>query len=430
MTDVTNHRVQESQADGEFILNFGTVGTGNGEFVTPMDVAIGTNGDIYVCDVDPDGVNSRCRIQIFRTLVVGSSSMPTGPFGTTRIALSSDGTLFAAGADLAGTSGVDIQLDNVTPGTGVRVNLDPPDLDPPDFDPPDLDPPDFDPPDSPVMGLTTRIIGSASGVAGTVLGSVRIYSETPVLGLTSGPHGPIGASTATAATLARYEITPDFSGLGSTTYRAEIYLNGALVATYPGHTGVIGADSVRTTIDDLGSSFTEDLLLTFRDNNTFTINPSTIVAGNQLRLVAEGVFATVDDRTRIELRGEGDSTSGFRILNVALVPSLLGAPHGPEVPTKGLALRGVWPNPSRGQTTMRMSVPAQGRVSMGVFDLAGRHVRSLANGVRQAGVHTMNWDGRDAGGREAPAGIYFVRGQFESGALRAQAVSGRFVLIR
>ena len=36
--------------------------------------------------------------------------------------------------------------------------------------------------------------------------------------------------------------------------------------------------------------------------------------------------------------------------------------------------------------------------------------------VREAGVHTVVWDGKDAHGQEAPSGIYFMRIDAKDGA--------------
>jgi len=40
----------------------------------------------------------------------------------------------------------------------------------------------------------------------------------------------------------------------------------------------------------------------------------------------------------------------------------------------------------------------------------GREVRAVARGTKlEAGPQHLVWDGRDAGGRETGAGVYFVR---------------------
>jgi hypothetical protein len=50
-----------------------------------------------------------------------------------------------------------------------------------------------------------------------------------------------------------------------------------------------------------------------------------------------------------------------------------------------------------------------------VYDLRGRKVAELARGQFLAGDHQVIWNGRDAGGRLVPAGVYCVElrvGQF------------------
>ena len=46
---------------------------------------------------------------------------------------------------------------------------------------------------------------------------------------------------------------------------------------------------------------------------------------------------------------------------------------------------------------------------LGVYDLSGRLVRTLADGERAAGEHVIEWDGRDDARISLAAGVYFVR---------------------
>ena len=58
-------------------------------------------------------------------------------------------------------------------------------------------------------------------------------------------------------------------------------------------------------------------------------------------------------------------------------------------------------------------LPAEGPVELRVHDVAGRLVRTLASrrAIRRSAVlRTFTWDGRTDDGREAPTGVYFVRG--------------------
>lgn len=77
------------------------------------------------------------------------------------------------------------------------------------------------------------------------------------------------------------------------------------------------------------------------------------------------------------------------------------------VPAAGSALDfAVAPNPARAPR-LTFSLPARGDVEIAVFDLQGRRVAQLARGNYAAGVHAIDWDGRDAGGRQVGPGVYF-----------------------
>jgi hypothetical protein len=67
------------------------------------------------------------------------------------------------------------------------------------------------------------------------------------------------------------------------------------------------------------------------------------------------------------------------------------------------------PNPVHDNTTIRFTLFEPGDILLGVYDIAGRPVRTLAEGSRAAGPHAVAWNGRDAGGVRVPAGIYFYR---------------------
>ncbi len=65
------------------------------------------------------------------------------------------------------------------------------------------------------------------------------------------------------------------------------------------------------------------------------------------------------------------------------------------------------PNPFNPLTTIRLTLPADGRVGLKVYSLRGELVRTLLDEVRPAGVHAVDWDGRDDAGRALASGVYF-----------------------
>jgi hypothetical protein len=78
-------------------------------------------------------------------------------------------------------------------------------------------------------------------------------------------------------------------------------------------------------------------------------------------------------------------------------------------PRPALALHAGAPNPFRSSTTISYAVPERGKVSVRVYDIRGRSVRTLVDEVQAARFHTAIWDGRDDGGRAVDSGVYFIR---------------------
>lgn len=74
-----------------------------------------------------------------------------------------------------------------------------------------------------------------------------------------------------------------------------------------------------------------------------------------------------------------------------------------------LALSPPSPNPSRGTARATLDLPAPQRVEVVVFDVAGRRVRTLYSGFADAGRMSLSWDGFDARGGRASAGVYLLR---------------------
>lgn len=50
VTDFSNHRVQKFDSEGNFLLKFGTSGSGDGQFNQPVSIAIDSVGNLYVAD--------------------------------------------------------------------------------------------------------------------------------------------------------------------------------------------------------------------------------------------------------------------------------------------------------------------------------------------------------------------------------------------
>lgn len=76
-------------------------------------------------------------------------------------------------------------------------------------------------------------------------------------------------------------------------------------------------------------------------------------------------------------------------------------PPLPEVPRLGQN----FPNPFNPGTTIRFGLPASMRVRLSIYDVRGRHVVTLVDGVRE-GEDAVTWDGTDAAGNPMASGTY------------------------
>lgn len=90
------------------------------------------------------------------------------------------------------------------------------------------------------------------------------------------------------------------------------------------------------------------------------------------------------------------------------VLSVAGVGGGPAAgPRVALALAGFAPGQHR--VAFRIELPAAMRVQLGVYDLAGRAIRTLVNRLLPAGPTEVAWDGRDGDGAGLASGMYFAR---------------------
>jgi endoglucanase len=84
-----------------------------------------------------------------------------------------------------------------------------------------------------------------------------------------------------------------------------------------------------------------------------------------------------------------------------------GAGSRPEPAAAGVVIR-VSPNPFRSLTTIRYALPVEEHVTLAVYDVRGRMVKMLTDGIKPSGRHEAVWRGVDGEGRAISPGIYFV----------------------
>ena len=102
------------------------------------------------------------------------------------------------------------------------------------------------------------------------------------------------------------------------------------------------------------------------------------------------------------------SNAGGQLVVPATVEVLFD-PTGVETAPTALRLAQNHPNPFNPKTVISFALPAAGDVSLRVFDVQGRAVATLLDGVQPAGDHHVIWEGRDDAGQALASGVYFYR---------------------
>jgi len=98
----------------------------------------------------------------------------------------------------------------------------------------------------------------------------------------------------------------------------------------------------------------------------------------------------------LSLGGEPGSSFILRVIPGTAVP-------------KEYALRQNYPNPFNPITRIDYALPADSRVKITVYDITGKEVVTLVDGVHPAGYGHVDWDGRNASGTQVGSGVYFYR---------------------
>ncbi|MEZ4389099.1 MAG: alpha-amylase family glycosyl hydrolase [Candidatus Krumholzibacteriia bacterium] len=121
----------------------------------------------------------------------------------------------------------------------------------------------------------------------------------------------------------------------------------------------------------------------------------------------------------------GLSLAGYEVAVYRFTSATGVQPDGSPLPGARIRLEQNVPNPFNPATRIRYALSDAGNARLAVFDLAGRQVAVLWDGVQAAGTHTARWDGRDHAGRSVGAGVYLAR--LEAG---GETTSMKLVLAR
>ena len=96
VADTANRRIQVFEADGPFVRQWGRFGSGDGQFLDPIDLAVGPDGTVYVVDDQRDDIQEFAPDGTFLR-VIGSHGTSPGQLNFTGgVYVNDEGTIYNA----------------------------------------------------------------------------------------------------------------------------------------------------------------------------------------------------------------------------------------------------------------------------------------------------------------------------------------------
>jgi len=237
-----------------------------------------------------------------------------------------------------------------------------------------------------------RLLGVRFGVTGdpnnNIVQTSTNVNAAPFDSITNGPVGTVAALAFHNGT------TMTLDPAANSTVRGEVWMNGTPQTSL---TGVMAASSW------------------YGAGRAFFVSDSS---------PADDGSAAPGNSNIFDGWGDPTATDSTLFLNATLwatrrEPTVAAAPPAPALHVD------LAPNPFASRTAISYVLPSAGAVKLSVFDASGRLVRVLVSARVSAGAHRVEWDGASAGGRRAPAGLYWYRLETPSG-----AATGKLALLK
>jgi len=196
-------------------------------------------------------------------------------------------------------------------------------------------------------------------------------------------------------------VSVDFSAIGSSTARVQVWSGGVMQLDIPGHaTPSVGrASTWYRHLKKLGGGI-ECYVGDFPPGTVFTID-GTPHTGDELRVLAE-TTSRINVKTGLDLTASLLPSFSLNDVTVTVISGV----DGGSVPAAPVILAQNRPNPFNPSTTIEYQLRSARAIRVDVYGTSGEHVRTLWRGLASAGANTVRWDGLDDRGNPVASGVY------------------------
>ena len=126
----------------------------------------------------------------------------------------------------------------------------------------------------------------------------------------------------------------------------------------------------------------------------------------------------MDGDTDLDLAGVNYYSDNVFILLNRTIPPVYVEQGKDDTKISSFCLFQNYPNPFNQSTKIEFALAHSGFVTLNIYDLLGRKVRTLVSENLSSGHKSVLWDGKDNSGKEVASGIYFYQmkiGDFSEG---------------
>ncbi len=164
--------------------------------------------------------------------------------------------------------------------------------------------------------------------------------------------------------------------------------------------GQIVLNSGETVRIDLGKEYNGgNILLANVHSNFSRLNQNELIIGCETDV-------RIDEEITVSMEVNG--------IREQVVYQVIIEPRGDDTPIYTTDLLGNHPNPFNPDTNIEFSLAEAERAVVTIYNIKGEVVRTLADEVYPAGVHSVHWNGKDDSGSSVSSGVYFYK--LEAGA--------------